>query len=94
MPAGAGGPGVEGASGESKESGAAGETGGTTESGRAGVSSSRPRTDFAYLPPSNREAAPHLQVLPDVARTWLPWAAATVGGVAALMLVLRWLRSR
>ena len=94
MPAEAGGPGVEGASGESKESGAAGETGGTTESGRAGVSSSRPRPDFAYLPPSNREAAPHLQVLPDVARTWLPWAAATVGVVAALVLVLRWLRSR
>ena len=52
------------------------------------------RPDYTYAPPPNSEAAPHLQVLPDVARTWLPWAAAVVGSIAALVLVLRWLRGR
>jgi len=51
-----------------------------------------PRPEYAYRPPSPSESAPHLQVLPDIARAWLPWAGAAVGGLAVLVLVLRWLR--
>ncbi|HEU5484444.1 MAG TPA: SRPBCC domain-containing protein [Microlunatus sp.] len=52
------------------------------------------RPEYAYAPPSHTGSAPHLQVLPDVVRTWLPWVAASVGGVTVLVLLLRWLRRR
>ncbi|HEY5978085.1 MAG TPA: SRPBCC domain-containing protein [Microlunatus sp.] len=52
------------------------------------------RPEYAYRPPSASEAAPHLQVLPDVARTWLPWVGGAIGGLAVLALVARWLRRR
>ena len=62
---------------------------------RAGRVAARPlRPEYAYRPPSTSESAPHLQVLPDVARTWLPWAGGAVGGVAVLVLLVRWLRRR
>lgn len=48
------------------------------------------RPTYAYSPPS--ESTPHLQVLPDVARTWLPWLAGALGGLALLIFVVRWLR--
>lgn len=48
----------------------------------------------AYRPPSTTESAPHLQVLPDLARTWLPWVGGAVGGLAVLALVIGWLRRR
>ena len=54
----------------------------------------RVRPEYAYRPPSTSESAPHLQVLPDVARTWLPWAGGAVGGLAVLVLLVRWLRRR
>lgn len=74
---------------------AAGEPTGAPDAGGSGVTPTRAlRPDYTYTPPSDSEAAPHLQVLPDVARTWLPWAAAAVGGVTALVLLLRWLRGR
>ena len=38
------------------------------------------RPEYAYRPPTTSESAPHLQVLPDVARTWLPWVGGAVGG--------------
>ncbi len=50
------------------------------------------RPDYAYRPPSTSESAPHLQVLPDIARTWLPWAGGALGGLAVLVLLVRWLR--
>lgn len=50
------------------------------------------RPTYAYSPPP--ESAPHLQVLPDVVRTWLPWLAGAVGGVALLVFVVRRLRHR
>lgn len=56
--------------------------------------SPRVRPEYAYAPPSDSESAPHLQVLPDVARTWLPWVGGAVGGLAVLVLVVRWLRGR
>jgi carbon monoxide dehydrogenase subunit G len=49
---------------------------------------------FAYTPPAQPGSTPHLQVLPDVARTWLPWVAGVVGGLGVLVLVARWLRTR
>ncbi len=52
------------------------------------------RPGYAYRPPSTSESAPHLQVLPDVVRTWLPWVGGAVGGLAVLVLVLRRLRRR
>jgi carbon monoxide dehydrogenase subunit G len=52
------------------------------------------RPEYAYRPPTTSESAPHLQVLPDVARTWLPWVGGAVGGVAVLVLLVRWLRRR
>ena len=52
------------------------------------------RPEYAYEPPSTPDSAPHLQVLPDVARTWLPWVGGAIGGVALLVLVVRWLRGR
>lgn len=52
------------------------------------------RPDYAYVPPTDPESAPHLQVLPDVARSWLPWVAGAAGGLAVLVLVVRWLRGR
>jgi carbon monoxide dehydrogenase subunit G len=52
------------------------------------------RPDYAYRPPSTSESAPHLQVLPDVARTWLPWVGGAVAGLAVLALVVGWLRRR
>jgi carbon monoxide dehydrogenase subunit G len=75
----------------------AGEASGAADAVGAGVGASATRSlrpEFAYLPPTNSDAAPHLQVLPDVARTWLPWAAVAIGSVATLVLVLRWLRGR
>lgn len=50
------------------------------------------RPTYTYSPPP--ESVPHLQVLPDIARTWLPWLAGAVGGVALLVFVARWLRHR
>ena len=58
------------------------------------TSASAQRPDYAYRPPSTSESAPHLQVLPDVARTWLPWVGGAVGGLAVLVLVVGWLRRR
>ncbi len=56
---------------------------------------SRPvRPEYAYRPPTASQSAPHLQVLPDVARTWLPWVGGAVGGLAVLALVIGWLRRR
>jgi len=52
------------------------------------------RPEYAYTPPSEAESTPHLQVLPDVARTWLPWVGGAVGGLALLVLIVRWLRGR
>ena len=52
------------------------------------------RPEYAYRPPSTSESAPHLQVLPDVARIWLPWVGGAVGGLVVLALVLRRLRRR
>jgi carbon monoxide dehydrogenase subunit G len=52
------------------------------------------RPDYAYAPPAQPDSAPHLQVLPDVARTWLPWIGAALVGLALLVLVLRRLRGR
>ena len=52
------------------------------------------RPEYSYRPPTTSESAPHLQVLPDVARTWLPWVGGAVGGVAVLVLLVRWLRRR
>ena len=58
-------------------------------------SGSRPvRPEYAYRPPTASQSAPHLQVLPDVARTWLPWVGGAVGGLAVLALVIGWLRRR
>ncbi|HEY5784246.1 MAG TPA: SRPBCC domain-containing protein [Microlunatus sp.] len=54
---------------------------------------SRP-SQYAYRPPNPSESAPHLQVLPDIARTWLPWVGGAVGGLAVLVLVIGWLRRR
>ena len=48
---------------------------------------------YAYQPPRQPESVPHLQVLPDVARLWLPWAAGAAAGVL-LVLVVRWLQRR
>ena len=57
--------------------------------------SARPlRPEYAYRPPTTSESAPHLQVLPDIARTWLPWVGGAVGAVAVLVLLVRWLRRR
>ena len=64
-------------------------------SGADAASGPRPlRPGYAYRPPSTSESAPHLQVLPDVVRTWLPWVGGAVGVVAVLVLVLRRLRRR
>lgn len=52
------------------------------------------RPEYAYVPPSDPDSAPHLQVLPDVARSWLPWVGGALGGLAVLVLVVRWLRGR
>ena len=52
------------------------------------------RPEYAYPPPASSGTTPQLQVLPDVARSWLPWAAGAVGGLAVLVLVVRWLRAR
>jgi carbon monoxide dehydrogenase subunit G len=53
-----------------------------------------PRPEYAYTPPSATDSAPHLQVLPDVARTWLPWLGGAVAGLALLVLLVRWRRGR
>jgi hypothetical protein len=73
----------------------------TSETGAAQVSPSAPTSPtqtvnpaYAYVPPSTSQSAPHLQVLPDVARTWAPWVGAAIGGLAVLLVVVRWLRSR
>ena len=58
------------------------------------TSPSPSRPEYAYRPPATSESAPHLQVLPDVARTWLPWVGGAVGGLAVLVLLVRWLRRR
>ena len=59
------------------------------------TASARPlRPEYAYRPPTTSDSAPHLQVLPDIARTWLPWAGGAVGAVALLVLLVRWLRRR
>ena len=55
---------------------------------------SSPRSAYAYRPPATSESAPHLQVLPDVARTWLPWVGGAVAGLTVLALLVRWLRRR
>lgn len=47
---------------------------------------------YDYSPPS--ESAPHLQVLPDVVRTSLPWLACGLAGLALLVFVVRRLRRR
>lgn len=60
-------------------------------SGVAAAPTRSGRPTYDYSPPS--ESAPHLQVLPDVARTSLPWLAGVVGGLA-LLVVVRWLRRR
>ena len=63
--------------------------------GATGPTTPRPaRPDYAYRPPTASESAPHLQVLPDVARTWLPLVAGAVGGLAVLALVVGWWRRR
>ena len=56
----------------------------------ASVGSAPPTYD--YSPPS--ESTPHLQVLPDVARTWLPWLASAAVGLSVLVFAVRWLRRR
>ena len=61
----------------------------TAVSDSARAQSGRP--SYTYSPPA--EEAPHLQVLPDVARSWLPWLGA-IGGVALLVFVVRRLRRR
>jgi hypothetical protein len=33
-------------------------------------------------------------VLPDVARTWLPWVGGAVGGLVVIGLLVHWLRRR
>lgn len=58
------------------------------------ASPSARRPEYAYRPPATSESAPHLQVLPDVARTWLPWVGGAVGGLVVLALLVRWLRRR
>ena len=58
------------------------------------ASPSTPRPEYAYRPPATSESAPHLQVLPDVARTWLPWVGGAVAGLTVLALLVRWLRRR
>ena len=54
----------------------------------------RLRPEYAYRPPTTSESASHLQVLPDIARTWLPWVGGAVGGLTVLVLLARWLRRR
>lgn len=72
---------------------AAGDASG--DAGPAPTASPRPlRPEYAYRPPTTSESAPHLQVLPDIARTWLPWVGGAVGGLAVLALVIGWLRRR
>jgi carbon monoxide dehydrogenase subunit G len=69
--------------------------GGSTGDGTAATPGTRPvRPEYAYRPPSASESAPHLQVLPDLARTWLPWVGGVVGGLAVLALLIGWLRRR
>jgi carbon monoxide dehydrogenase subunit G len=58
------------------------------------ASSGSARSQYAYRPPATSESAPHLQVLPDVARTWLPWVGGIIGGLAVLVLVARRWRRR
>ena len=65
-------------------------TGAAAQPTSTGGAPSRP--GYAYRPPSTSQSAPHLQVLPDVARTWLPWVGGAVGGLAVLALVIGWLR--
>jgi len=62
----------------------------TTSSAPTGTS----KPGYAYVPPTSSESAPHLQVLPDVARTWAPWVAGAIGALTVLALVVRWRRSR
>lgn len=52
------------------------------------------RSTFSYPPPTPVDSVPHLQVLPDLARTWLPWAGGAVGALAVVVVVVRWLRRR
>ncbi len=69
-------------------------TAGSGDAGRTDTAAPPSRPDYAYRPPSTSQSAPHLQVLPDVARTWLPWVGGAVGGLAVLALVIGWLRRR
>ena len=62
--------------------------------GAPGATAASGQPHRAYRPPSTTESAPHLQVLPDLARTWLPWVGGVVGGLAVLALVIGWLRRR
>lgn len=86
---------------EETESAAGAVTGAGVSAASSSASSASPtstsstgRPEYAYRPPSSAESAPHLQVLPDVARTWLPWVGGAVGGLAVLALVIGWLRRR
>lgn len=63
-------------------------------SGEAAPATRPQQATYAYLPPSDSESAPHLQVLPEVTRAWLPWVAGVIGGLALLVIVVRWLRGR
>lgn len=63
----------------------------------AGLIAEEPGTSAAgrsYTPPSQPGSAAHLQVLPAVARTWLPFGIGALGGLALLMLLVRSLRRR
>ncbi|MDN5804734.1 MAG: SRPBCC family protein [Microlunatus sp.] len=52
------------------------------------------RSENAYRPPAPPESTRHLQVLPDVARTWLPRLAGAAAAVVVLVVVARRLRGR
>lgn len=69
-------------------------SGSAAGAGTSGPTASSGRPEHAYRPPSAPASTPHLQVLPDVARTWLPWVGGAVGGLAVLALVIGWLRRR
>ena len=75
----------------------ASEAAGEATADEASAAATPPPTsppEYAYRPPAASESAPHLQVLPDVARTWLPWVGGAIGGLTVLVLLVRWLRRR